>query len=37
MRTECFEIKEYEEIIIELKIMLDKLSDDLIGHEVSWI
>jgi hypothetical protein len=37
MRTECFEVKEYTEIITELKIMLDKLSDDLIGHEVSWI
>jgi hypothetical protein len=37
MRTECFEIKEYEEIITELTIMLDELSDDLIGREVSWI
>jgi hypothetical protein len=37
MRTECFEIKEYEEIITELKVMLDRLSDDLIGREVSWL
>jgi hypothetical protein len=37
MRTECFEIKEYEEIITELKIMLDTLSDDLIGDELLWI
>jgi hypothetical protein len=37
MRTECFEIKEYEDIITELKDMLDNLSDDLIGREVSWI
>ena len=37
MRTECFEIKEYEEILTELEIALGNLSDDLIGHEVSWI
>jgi hypothetical protein len=37
MRSECFEIKEYEEIITGLKVMLGKLSDELIGHEVSWI
>lgn len=37
MRTECFEIKEYEEVLTELEVALGTLSDDLIGHELLWI
>jgi hypothetical protein len=37
METVCYEIKDFEEILPELKIALGRLSDDLIGHEVSWI
>jgi hypothetical protein len=37
MRTEYIEIKEYDEIITELTIMLDSLRDDLIGDELLWI
>ena len=37
MRTECFEIKEYEEVLAELEIALDNVSDDLIGHRLLWI
>jgi hypothetical protein len=37
MKTECFEIKEYEEVLAELEVALDKLSDDLIGHALLWI
>jgi hypothetical protein len=37
MNTVCYEIKDFEEILPELEIALGRLSDDLIGHELSWI
>jgi hypothetical protein len=37
MKTIYYEIKDFEEILPELKITLGRLSDDLIGHEVSWL
>jgi len=37
MNTVCFEVKEYAEILDELKEVLKHLRDDLIGEELLWI
>jgi hypothetical protein len=37
MKTVSYEIKDFAEILPELEIVLGGLSDDLIGHEVSWL
>ncbi len=37
MRTECTQIREYHEILPELRVVLENLSDHLISDELSWI
>jgi len=37
MNTVCEEVKDYEEIVPELREVLAELSDDLIGDELLWI
>lgn len=37
MNEICIEIKEYEDILPELKEALAELNDDLIGDELLWI
>jgi hypothetical protein len=37
MKTVCYEIKDFEEILPDLKIALAGLGDDLIGHGLLWI
>jgi hypothetical protein len=37
MKIVSYEIKDFSEILPELEIALGRLSDDLIGHEVSWL
>jgi hypothetical protein len=37
MYTICYEIKDFDEILPELEIVLSRLGDDLIGHELLWI
>jgi hypothetical protein len=37
MNTVCIQVKEYEEILTELKEVLAHLRDDLIGDEWLWI
>jgi hypothetical protein len=37
MNIECIEVKEFEEILPELKDVLEQLSDDLIGDALLWI
>jgi len=37
MRTEYFLIKDYDEILTELKITLSKMRDDLISTDLLWI
>ena len=37
MKTLCYEVKEYDEIIHDLQEVLGRLGDDLIGDELLWI
>ena len=37
MNTVCFEVKDYAEILPELREVLRHLRDDLIGDELLWI
>jgi len=37
MNTVCIQVKDYEEILPELREVLERLSDDLIGDALLWI
>ena len=37
MNTVCVEVREYEDILPELRDVLEQLDDDLIGDALLWI
>ena len=37
MNKVCFEVREYEDIVPELRKILAELRDDLIGENLLWI